>query len=384
MADRVAVAPQMLTWARARSGRGMEAFSAKFPKLPDWETGELLPTFRQLEAYARATHTPIGFFFLPSPPVETLPIPDFRTIRDIQVLTPSPDLLDTIYICQHRQDWYREFAESEGAQPVSIVGSLTSKVEPIAAASILRDILGFDLEGRRTYSNWTQALGGLIDRAENLGILVMISGIVGSNTHRVLNPEEFRGFALVDSLAPVIFVNGADTKAAQIFTLAHEIAHVALGQSAVSRPDLERSDTGSGAEQWCNQVAAEILVPIASITGAFDQDVDLSGELDRLARLYKVSTLVVLRRIFDSGQISYGIYRQAYPAEFRRVMGLAERVSSGGNFYNTQPIRVSKRFARALIADTIDGRTQHRDAFRLLGFKKTSAFDELGNRLGVA
>lgn len=384
MANRVSVAPQMLQWARKRSGRSVEDFAQRFPKLGEWEAGDGLPTLRQLEDYAQATHTPVGFLFLAEPPEEHLPIPDFRTFGDRAVLTPTPDLLDTIYACEQRQDWYREFAEASGSDRVELVGSLSLGIDVIEAAAQLRGVLGFDLARRVEFHTWTNALSGLCEHAEEAGVLVMINGIVGTNTHRKLNPDEFRGFALVDELAPLVFINGADTKAAQIFTLAHELAHIALGESAVSRPDLGEVDESGESERWCNRVAAELLVPIASLSQEYSQGSDLTTELDRLAKYYKVSTLVILRRIFDAELMTRTAYRTAYDAELSRIMALAGGGSSGGNFYNTQPIRVSKRFARALIADTIEGRTLHRDAFRLLGFKKFSTFEELGHRLGVA
>jgi Zn-dependent peptidase ImmA (M78 family) len=384
MVDRVSVVPEMLVWARKRSGRQASDFAKRFPKLRQWESGELAPTMRQLEDFAKATHTPVGFLFLPAPPVEEVPLPDFRTFGDEEVRTPTPDLLDTVYACELRQDWYRDFAEDRGYDEVELVGSLTVDDEAEEAAAQLRDLLGFGLARRVDFRTWSETLDALRDHAETVGVLVMINGVVGSDTHRRLNPKEFRGFALADQLAPVVFINGADTKAAQIFTLAHELAHLALGGSALSRPDLAEMDMGSGVEAWCNRVAAELLVPLTSIVEEYVASPDLTTELDRLAKFYKVSTLVVLRRIYDAGLMAWDVYRPAYEAELARVLELAASSGSGGNFYNTEPIRVSRMFARALVTDTAEGRTLHRDAFRLLGFKKVSTFVELSHRLGVA
>jgi Zn-dependent peptidase ImmA (M78 family) len=385
MAGRVSVAPQMLQWAQERSGRPVEYLEGRFPQLDAWVAGESLPTMRQLEDFAKSTYTPMGYLFLPEPPVETMPVPDFRTFSDQELHRPSPDLLDTIYACEQRQDWYREFAEIHGAEPVELVGSLRLSEDPLGAAAELREALGFGLARRVEFRTWTEALSGLVEHAESVGVMVMTNGIVGSNTHRRLNPDEFRGFSLVDELAPIVFINGADTKAAQIFTLAHELAHVALGGSAISRPDLAHLEDGNETERWCNQVAAELLVPVASIRDEYSGSTsEMTAELDRLAKFYKASTLVVLRRIFDAELISQRQFRAAYQDELERVLAIAADRSPGGNFYNTLPVRVSKRFARALISDTKEGRTLYRDAFRLLGSKKISAFEELGERLGVA
>ena len=134
--NRVAVKPELLRWARVRAGRSAQSLAAKFPKLEQWETGEVRPTLKQLERFAKTTHTPIGYLFLSEPPIERVPVPDLRTIGNEYIGHPSPDLLDTIYLCQRRQAWYRDWARSVGEEPRVFVGSarLDSPVEETAAA----------------------------------------------------------------------------------------------------------------------------------------------------------------------------------------------------------------------------------------------------------
>lgn len=382
MAVRAEVRGELLAWARERSGIGFDELGARFPKLADWENGELTPTLKQLEQFAHATHTPIGLLFLQTIPEEPVPIPDFRTVGSRRVLRPSPDLLDTIFLCQQRQEWFHDFAQANRDGPIAFVGALSNATEVREAAATVRDKLGFAVIDRGF--SWSDAFRHLSEAAETHRILVMVSGIVGSNTHRKLNPDEFRGFALVDELAPVIFVNGADTKAAQVFTLSHELIHVALGGSALSDADLA-SNAGNEIEQWCNRVAAEFLVPLDELSEIYAGRRPGPDDLDRLARHFKVSTLVVLRRIFDAGFINWDQFHSDYRTELARVLAfVGDGASGGGNFYNTQPIRVSKRFARAVIASTLEGHTLRRDALQMLGFRKQSTFNELAQRLGIA
>src|SRR5713101_7631704 len=132
---RVEIKPELLSWARERAGLEVDSLSHRFPKLAAWEEGTVRPTLKQVEDFAKATHTPVGFLFLEDPPVENVPIPDFRTIRNKAISRPSPDLLDMIYVCQQRQEWYRDYARSERISPPSFVGSasLNSGVESTAA-----------------------------------------------------------------------------------------------------------------------------------------------------------------------------------------------------------------------------------------------------------
>jgi len=376
--NRVELKPDLLLWARVRAGQSLERLAKKFPRLAAWEAGDERPTLKQLEQFAKAVHVPIGFLFLSKPPDEPLPIPDLRTVGLARLRRPSPDLLDTVYLCQRRQGWYREWARTNGEDRRAFVGSAEIDAPIEQTADKIRDALEFDLDARCQSPTWTEALRQFIAQGESLGILVMVSGVVGSNNHRRLDPNEFRGFALADDLAPLVFINGADTKAAQMFTLAHEIAHLWLGESALS--DVAPSSRPSQRiEVWCNRVAAEVLVPLHVLRESSPRTEPLAA-VPALARQFKVSTLVILRRLLDARRLTRGEFQAAYIAELERLRGTTK--SGGGDFYLTQAVRVSRRFARAIVVSTLEGQTLYRDAFRMLGVTKDATFRELSAQLG--
>jgi len=378
---RVEVRPELFQWAIDRAGLTSAAVLRRLPAFEAWESGDRQPTLKQLETFARLTHAPVGYFFLPEPPVEPVPLPDFRTVANTPVGRPSPDLLDTVYLCQQRQEWYREFARAERQNPLPLVRSARITDDVVATAARMREALQFDVATRRESPTWTDALRTFIGQADALGVLVMVNGVVGNNNRRKLRPDEFRGFALSDQLAPLVFVNGADTKSAQMFTLAHELAHIWLGESALSDAGPDAVPTHR-VERWCNEVAAEFLVPLAVLHREVRPGADLASEMSRLARVFKVSTLVVLRRLADVGVLTREEMWAAYKDEVARL--LPRSASSGGDFYLTQAARVGKRFARALVTSTLEGRTLYTEAFQLLGFSKLATFQELGKSLGVS
>ncbi len=380
MSIRVTVKSTLLDWAGARSGIDPDILNLRFPKLNEWRGGTALPTIKQLEDYASYTHTPIGYLLLAEPPVENLPIPDFRTIANNRFARPSPDLLETIYICQQRQEWYRDFARDTGESSLQFVGTATIRSDIETTASDIRNTIGLDLEKRSKYPTWTDALRSSINHADEAGILVMCSGVVLNNNYRHLDPQEFRGFALADGLAPLVFINGSDTKAAQMFTLAHELAHIWLGSTGLSDIPTE-NETHNETEKWCNQVAAEILVPIINLRQIFNSSMPIDSEISSLARYFKVSTLVILRRLRDANYLSSEQFWKLYFQEEEKLRNIPRK--SGGDFYLTQAARASKRFTRALIISTLEGQTLHRDAFHFLGFSKIETFKQLGHSLGV-
>lgn len=381
--SRVAVSPALLRWARERAGLDVATLADRFPKLFQWEDGGAGPTLKQLEAFAKAVHVPFGYLMLPEPPQEPLPVPDLRTLAGRAVRRPSPNLLDTIYACQERQGWYREFAQVTRQRELVFVGSASLAMEPERVAADMRAALAFDVDARRDCATWSDALRLFIRRADQAGILVMVSGVVSSNNHRHLNPDEFRGFALSDRLAPLVFINGADTKAAQIFTLAHELAHLWLGASALSDAGAAPLMGHRREEVWCNAVAAECLVPLAILRADLVRGEALDETLQRLARRFKVSTLVILRRLLDARQLARDSFDGAWNTELERLRQFTRDGAGGGDFYRTTLARVSRRFARALVESTLEGQTLYRDAFRMLGVAKTETFHHIGHELGV-
>jgi Zn-dependent peptidase ImmA (M78 family) len=370
---------ELVVWAIKRSRRDESAFSEK----SSWafEASETLrPTFAQLERFAKDARVPLGFLFLSEPPEEKVPLPDFRKVAGRSDRSPSPDLLDTIYLCQNRQSWFRDYARKHDIDPIGFVGSLSVGGDVKDAASRIRDALDFDLEDR-SHSSWAEALADLIRTTDDSGVLVMVSGVVGSNTTRVLNPQEFRGFAISDSVAPLIFVNGADTKSAQMFTIIHELAHIWAGRSALN--DFGPADVPDGdIERWCDKVAAEVLVPEGQLRQKLSPKEEVSEATERLARVFKVSTLVILRRLFDVGRITRKDFWARYEDELARLKLIIKK-SRGGDFYKTQNYRVSRRFAKALLSSTLEGETLYGEAMRLLSVSSSEALENYAERLGV-
>ena len=380
---RALVNPSLIAWARECAGLELADLAHRFPKLEAWEAGEILPTLKQVEAFARTVHVPIGYLFLPAPPEEQLPIPDFRTMAGRPVWRASRDLLDTIYMAQERQDWYHEFALATREPEVRFVGSLTTNTPVPKAAAAITALLGFDLGARAACRTWGEALRLFIAQADRAGVLVMVSGVVLSNNHRPLDPQEFKGFALADARAPLVFINGRDTKAGQMFTLAHELVHLWLGASALSDVSAATIKGHRREEVWCNAVAAELLVPLAVVREELLPGEVLDMTLQRLSRRFKVSTLVILRRLLDAGVLTRPEFDSAWLAELNRLVSAVRSSVGGGNFYRTTLSRVSRRFARALVESTLEGQTLYRDAFRMLGVTNTETFNKIGREVGV-
>lgn len=381
--NRIAVSPSVLHWARKRAGLNVADLRTKFPHLADWEAEAVQPTLKQLESFAKATRVPFGFLFLPEPPEMPLPFADFRTLESRRPQGISPELMDTIQLMERRQAWLREERIEAEAEPLGFVGAATLSDDPAAVGREMRRIVGLDDGWAQRVPTWTAAVGELRNAIEALGVMAVINGIVGNNTHRRLDVNEFRGFALSDPHAPLIFVNGADAKSAQMFTLAHELAHLWLGDAGEGLSGFKGLQPGGGeVERFSDKAAAEFLVPAAEMRTAWSRVSRSDTPFEKLAGRFKVSPVVIGRRAMDLRLVDreefFSFYRDYTQQEFRK-----KQTGTGGDFYKNQNTRVGRLFGLHVIRAAKEGRIGFKEAYDLSGLNG-GAFQEYARKLGVS
>ena len=377
---RVPVPPDVFRWACERAGYDVAYFVTRIPELETWLQRERHPTLKQLEKFAKATHTPLGYLFLTEPPEERLPVPDYRTVAGARGDRPSPDLIDTLYAMQRRQDWLRESLIEIDAEPLAFVASARLEDAPDAVGREMRRTLGLDGGWAAGVGTWQEAVSEIRRAIEQLGVMAVINGVVGNDTHRRLSVEEFRGFALTDPHAPLIFVNGADAKSAQMFTLAHELAHIWLGTDGLSGFE-SLVPSGTDVEDWCNRAAAELLAPEQEVRITWKTAKRTGNPFGTLARKFKVSPVVAARRALDLKLIGRDRFFEFYE-DYVRLERRHGAEPSGGDFYNNQNTRIGKFFATHVLRAAMEGRIGFKDAYDLTGLRG-GTFQKYAKRLGV-
>ncbi|MEX0612170.1 MAG: ImmA/IrrE family metallo-endopeptidase [Pirellulales bacterium] len=366
----VEVKPELIRWAIERSGLPAGDLFQKFPHLEGWLNRERQPTMRQLENFAKTTMTPFGFLFLDQPPEEQLSIPDFRTVGDTPIDRPSPNLIHTIQTMQRRQAWMRDVLVEEGFEQFPYVGSGKAVHNFKSLAQRIRQELDLDADWAEPLATWEEALRTLRNAIERIGILVFSNSVVGLNTHRPLDPEEFRGFVLSDPYAPLIFLNSADSKSAQMFTLAHELVHVWLDRDALVNL-VNMMPSNDETERFCNRVAAEFLVPGYKLTERWDEAKATARPFHTVGQWFKVSPVVAARRALDLRLITRPEFFKFYAKdkdEWRQLKA-RQRTRGGGDFYRNQDVRLGRRFANAVVRAAREGRVSYREAYRLTDLK---------------
>jgi Zn-dependent peptidase ImmA (M78 family)/transcriptional regulator with XRE-family HTH domain len=362
---------EMIGWAMERVHETPISIARKLnvkpEKIAQWQSGDTRPSIRQAQELAKKLRIPFGYLYLKTPREEKLPLPDLRSVTG--TISPSPDFLDVLYDAFRKQQWYHDYLEQDNASPIPFIGRFNLNDDTKTIAVDISKTLNISNYMRQECNSWEQFLTEFIRRAERARVLVLRSGIVGSNTHRQLNVQEFRGFAISDDLAPLVFINGRDYKTAQIFTLAHELAHLWIGQSGISNPDymLRSKEQRHRIDQVCDSIAAEVLIPSVDFLLRWDDSYELDDNLDRIARKYRVSTFVVLRRAYEFGKIQ----RELFVLKYGELLGRVTRkkTDDGGDYYKLVLSRNSRTFTSALVVATGEGRVLPKEAAALLNIR---------------
>lgn len=357
------IKPDIITWAIHRAGFKFQEFAERVPNVKLWIEGEKKPTVKQLEDFSKKVYLPFGYLFLPEPPQENLPFPFFRTNK-AQAKSVSVNVYDTILFMQQRQDWLKDYLKDNGFQPLAFVGNFKKSQNISQIVSDIRKTLGLAENWASRFPTWTDALDFLTHKIEDTGIIMVFNGVVENNTSRPIEVNDCRGFVLVDELAPFMFINNADGKAAQMFTIVHELAHVWTGHSAgFDFRKLQPAD--DPIELLCDKVAAEFLVPQVIFSKVWNERADIKYA----ARYFKVSEIVIARRALDMGKITHKQFYDFYDEYINREFIKKENQPPGGDFYATTKKRLSMTFAAHVYNAVKSGKLLHRDAYKLTSLK---------------
>jgi Zn-dependent peptidase ImmA (M78 family)/transcriptional regulator with XRE-family HTH domain len=372
------ITPKVARWARQRVGIShaqlADALGADAREIESWELGQTRPPFGKAQDLAKTLKVPFGFLFLSEPPPDKTPIADLRTVVEGRIAKLSPDFLELLNDVLVKHEWYREYLEEQDAERLPFVGKfrVTAGVERVSA-----DLSSFLLieQSRKASYTWDEFLRQLSRQAEAQGIMVMRSGIVRGNTRRKLSVNEFRGFVISDELAPLVFINGRDSKAAQIFTLVHELVHIWIDRSGISNPDVKElpGEQKNAIERFCNSAAAEVLVPREDFLKSLPAVLN-DQAIQKLAARYRVSTVVILRRAYELGAITKITFFDLLEKEQQKQKEREEKeeeepTKGGGNFYLTLPVRNSHRFTETVLSALQAQRVSYREAASLLGVR---------------
>lgn len=374
---KVKLTPQILDWVRTKMLLENNVDTYVLERLKMWKTGEKIPTFHQIQEVSRKTHIPFGYFFLEVPPEEECEILKYRTVDRRGVREPSRNLRDVIDMMTDIQEWMAEYQENSGQEPVPFVGCDQKEKDPDIIAGHIREDLKLKKEWMENCSQASEAFGLIRSQLEEKGILVMMSGIVGNQTRRKLNIEEFRAFALIDPYAPLIFINGCDSENGKLFSILHETAHIWMGNNSFYNEAPWYEEGIKEPEVICNAVTAEILTPEEIFLKKWQEyRTNTTDKAEILSKYFNCSQFVIIRRASDLGLISAEKYHkltETMKQQYQRWRDDRKREkNAGGNYYSTMKSRMDRRFILALDQSTREGRTQYTEAFRMTGTNRTT------------
>ena len=378
----VNIQPEIISWALSQTQE--EKLGDKLmSNIRQWLNGTKVPTFNQIEDFSRKSNIPLGYFFLQTPPIEKVELLEYRTVDSIQLANPSRNLIDTIHEMENIQDWMKNYRQELGFDVLPIVGCMkdTGDVQPVVDR--IRKDLELDATWYEKCRDSKEAFGFIRGQLELCGIIVMMNGVVGRNTHRALDINEFRAFAMVDEWAPLIFVNAADSNGARLFSLLHETAHIWLGVDDLYNDRHNRTDDVSAVEVMCNAVAGELIVPKRVFLSKWDDGAtDIYTVITELAGYFRCGEIVIARKALDCKKITQDVYHKVVQTAVDHYNQMKEnRGRSGGNYYNTMGSRLDGNFVRALCESINVGRISYTEAYRLTNTSRKT-FSEVAQHFG--
>lgn len=350
-----------------------------------WQTGDKIPTFNQIEAVSKSTGIPLGYFFLQTPPIENIALVNYRTIKSELLSNPSRNLIDTIHDMDNVQTWVREYQITNGNMPCEFVGAYKNENNPITLANAIRSLLNLKIDWYNQSKKVEDSFNAIRTAISNMGTIVMMNGVVGNNTHRPLDIEEFRAFAVVDEYAPLIFINANDSINGRLFSLLHEFVHICIGKDSLFNDYVYTTNAIQPIEILCNAVAAEILVPQQSFMSTWNELINDTEPIDiiwQLANKFRCGTIVIARKAYDNRLIDLSVYQQVHrdAIEAYNKYKKKRKENPGGDFYKTIGSRIDRRFLEMVVGSVRTGNTQYTEAFRLTNTSRAT-FDTLVNNV---
>ena len=380
----VSISNEILDWIMAHIR--LDSLPSQIAKyLETWRSGEKKPTYNQIEKTSKATGIPLGYFFLQSPPTEDLSLVEYRTVDSLELSNPSRNLIDTMHDMDLIQEWTHNHLLDEGAAPLDFVGAQKAQGNISDFAMYIRQLLHLNVEWFKQSQNAADSFRIIRSAISNAGVVVMTSGIVENNTHRILETSEFRAFTIVDNYAPLIFINSNDSWNGKLFSLLHELAHVCIGENSLFNDRYTEGTAVKKAETICNAVAAEIIVPQDFFTTEWKhlwKDMSCDQVINVMSRNFKCGITVIARKALDNGYIDFPTYKKYAQLAVKQYNDSRKNnTSSGGNYYRTAASRIDQRFFGMLLDSVATGKTLYSDAFRMTNTNRTT-FSILAEHVG--
>lgn len=359
MAEKAYITAKVFKWARESAKMTEEIAASKvavsIDKLKDWEKGEDYPTIRQAQTLAKAYRRPFALFFLPDVPTDFQPLKDLRKTGSKELSTSSIFIIREI---QQKQAWISEVNEDNNENRVPFIGRFTIKDNPVLVA---KDILAslninpLNYKSNNPIIEW-------IDKAESNGIFISRTSFIHSRLK--LDSNEIQGFAIADDFAPFIFINSDDWNAPQLFTLVHELSHLWIAETGISidiEPSIKNAGDYNPIELFCNEVAANALIPKEFIDSLDNKAFDNAKEVFKNAKMIGVSSFALLVRALNLNIISISAYKQLKQLadieyneflkreEAKKIKQKEKEKSGGPNYFLLQLNRNSRLFTQTVL-----------------------------------